>query len=245
MSTIEGVKSNRDKYTSRLKSKYPEKEYPDDESLFGQINEDYDDYDKKITEYESREKSLTDLFSSDPRSAAFLMDWRKGEDPIVSLIRKFGIDEIQSALEDPDKQEALAQANKEYAERILEESNYEKDYQKNIEATLSMLETMQTEEGLSEEEIDKAVDFLMRIVKDGLLGKFTRESMTMALNALNYDKAVAQADREGEVRGRNTRIEEKLRKSKNGDNLPTLAGKHSSSGPQKPKTMFDLANEAM
>ena len=34
------VKSNRDRYMERLKTKYPDKEIADDEALFGQTNDD-------------------------------------------------------------------------------------------------------------------------------------------------------------------------------------------------------------
>ena len=81
------VKSNRDKYAERLKSRYPDREFADDEAIFGQINDDYDNYDKELSTYREREKALSDLFASNPRSAAFLTDWRNGEDPIVGLVR--------------------------------------------------------------------------------------------------------------------------------------------------------------
>ncbi|MEG2599573.1 MAG: hypothetical protein RSA66_08875 [Muribaculaceae bacterium] len=219
------VKSNRDRYSERLKSKYPDKEYSDDEALFGQINDDYDGYDQQLSEYQVREKSLSDLFASNPRSATFLTDWRNGEDPIVAMVRKFG-DDFKSALEDPDKQEALATANKEYAERISKERDYDEQYQKNITATLSTLEKMQQEEGISDDDIDKAMDLLIGIMKDGLLGNFAKESILMAIKALNHDGDVEQADREGEVRGRNIKIEEKLRKGGKNDGTANLAGKN-------------------
>lgn len=219
------VKNNRSRYAERLKAKYPDKEYADDEELFGQINDDYDGYDKQLSEYQSREKSLSDLFTSNPHSAAFLTDWRNGEDPIVGMIRKFG-DDFKEALEDPDKQEALAAANKEYAERIAKESEYEEEYQKNINDTLTTLEQMQQEDGLSDDEIDQAMEMLMGIMKDGLLGKFSRESIHMALKAINHDSHVEQADREGEVRGKNSKIEEKLRKGGKSDGTANLAGKN-------------------
>lgn len=225
MSKNTEAKSNRDRYTERLKAKYPDEEFADDEALFGQINDDYDSYDNELSGYREREKALSDLFASNPRSAAFLTDWRNGEDPIVGLVRKFG-DDFKAALEDPEKQEALAAANKEYAERIAEEDKFEGEYQKNIGETLSMLEQMQQEEGLSDEEIDKAMDFLVGIMKDGLLGKFSRESITMALKAIRHDADVEQADREGEVRGRNTKIEEKLRKGGKSDGTANLGSKH-------------------
>lgn len=225
MSKNTEVKSNRDRYTERLKTKYPDREFADDEALFGQINDDYDSYDNELSGYREREKALSDLFASNPRSAAFLTDWRKGEDPIIGLVRKFG-DDFKAALEDPEKQEALAAANKEYAERIAQEEQYEGEYQKNISETLATLEQMQQEEGLSDEDIDSAMDFLVVIMRDGLLGKFTRESITMALKAIKHDSDVEQADREGEVRGRNTKIEEKLRKGSNSDGTASLGSKH-------------------
>lgn len=225
MSTTKGVKSNRDRYSERLKEKYPDKEFADDEALFAQINDDYDRYDKELSDYKGREKALADLFASNPRSAAFLTDWRNGEDPIVGLIRKFG-DDFKSALEDPEKQEALAAANKEYAERIAQEDKFEALYQKNIAETNEMLEMMQREDGLSDDDIDRAMEFLIGIMKDGILGKFTRDSILMALKAINHDSDVEYAEREGEVRGRNTKIKEQLRKGKRGDGTADLSGKN-------------------
>lgn len=219
------VRSNRDKYTERLKAKYPERDFADDEELFGQINDDYDSYDNELSGYREREKALSDLFASNPRSAAFLTDWRKGEDPIIGMIRKFG-DDFKAALEDPEKQEALAAANKEYAERIAQEEKYEEEYQKNIGETLATLELMQQEEGLSDEDIDNAMDFLVGIMREGLLGKFTRESVHMALKAIRHDSDVEQADHEGEIRGRNTKIQEKLRKGEKSDGTANLGSKN-------------------
>lgn len=219
------VKSNRERYTERLRAKYPDKEYADDEALFGQINDDYDSYDNELSEYKKREKAMADMFASNPRSAAFLTDWRNGGDPIVEMVRKFG-DDFKAALEDPEKADALAEANKEYAERIAEEEKYKAEYQNNIDETLSLLDQMQQEGGLSDEDIDGAMIFLIGIMRDGLLGKFSRESITMALKALKHDADVEMADREGEVRGRNTKIEEKLRKESHTDGTANLAGKH-------------------
>ena len=45
------VKSNRERYTDRLKAKYPDKEFADDEALFAQINDEYDGLDKELSGY--------------------------------------------------------------------------------------------------------------------------------------------------------------------------------------------------
>lgn len=238
MSKNTEVKSNRDRYAERLKAKHPDKEFADDEALFGQINDDYDSYDNELSGYREREKALSDLFASNPRSAAFLTDWRKGEDPIIGMVRKFG-DDFKAALEDPEKQEALAAANKEFAERIAEEERYEKEYQKNINETLATLEAMQQEEGFSDDDIDSGMDFLVGIVRDGIMGRFTKESVAMAIKAIKHDMDVEQADREGEVRGRNMKIEEKLRKDGRGDGTASLGSKNGG-GKRTAQKMPDL-----
>lgn len=231
------VKSNRDRYTERLKAKYPDKEFVDDEALFGQINEDYDGYDQELSAYRDREKKLSDLFASNPRSAAFLTGWVNGEDPLVGLIRKFG-DDFKAALEDPEKQEELAAANKEYAERIAKEKEYEDMYQKNMDTTYSNIEQVQQEDGLSDDDIDNAMTFLISIMKDGIIGLFSTDSIRMAVKALKHDNDVALADQEGEIRGRNTKIEEKLRKNGRSDGTANLAGKNG--GGSNPRNMPDF-----
>jgi len=69
MAEVKQVKSRRDQLGERLKKKYPDREYADDEALFGQINDDYDEYDNQLNGYKERESKLTDMFTRDPRSA--------------------------------------------------------------------------------------------------------------------------------------------------------------------------------
>ena len=97
----EQVKSKRQLMTERMQSRYPDKDFSDEESLYGQIYDDYDEYDKNISGYQEREKSFSDMFTSDPRSARFLTDWRNGEDPVIGLVRQFGTD-IKEAIDDPE-----------------------------------------------------------------------------------------------------------------------------------------------
>lgn len=223
-------KSNRDLYSERLKAKYPDKEFADDEALFGQINEDYEHYDNELAGYRDREKSLSDLFSSNPRAAAFLMDWRNGEDPLIGMIRKFG-DDFKNALEDPENLEALAAASKEYADRIAQEKNFEQQYMSNMNETMAVIEQVKKEEGFSDGQIDEIFVFLTKIMQDAVVGKYSKESIIMAHKALNHDADVELADREGEIRGKNTRIEEKLRKKSKTDGTANLSGKSATSTP--------------
>ena len=44
MAESEDVKGKRELFLAKLKEKYPDKEYEDEEQLFGQIYDDYDEY---------------------------------------------------------------------------------------------------------------------------------------------------------------------------------------------------------
>lgn len=228
------IKSNRDRHRERLAKKYPEKEFADDEALFGQINDDYDEYDRKIAEAEERQKAFSDMFTGDPRSARLMMDWKNGGDPAMSLIRIYG-DDILDAVNDPEKQEELAEARKEYAERLAKSKELDEAFEKNMPQSLKTLETYASEKGIPDEKIDEAMETLATINRDYMLGKITPETVELMLKAINYEADIETAAMEGEVAGRNAKIEEKLRKSKKGDGTAQIGSKHGDNPDRGPR----------
>lgn len=246
MAENNGVKSRRDQHLDRMRKKYPDKKFEDDEEIFGAISDDYDQYDQELDGYKSREKSLSDMFAADPRSAQFLVDMHKGNDPVLGLVRNFGV-EIKDVLDDPEMQGKIAEANKDYVERVAKEKGLAEEYERNMDASLETLRQFQAERGMSDEQIDAVVDLLLNIVHDGVMGKFAPETLDMATKALNYEADVQNASEEGEIAGRNARISEQLRTSQKGDGTAPLSGKNNAPAPKqaRSKNMFDLANEAM
>lgn len=240
------VKSKRDLFGERLKKKYPDREYADDEALFGQVNDDYDAYEKDLEDYKEREKRITDLFYKDPRSARFITDMANGEDPFINVIKRLGIDGVTDLLNDPSKQEEYAQANAAFLERIAKSKELEEEYQKNFAESCGLLDRVQEERGLDDATMDAAADLLRRIADEAIVGKISVESIDMALKALGHDADVAAAHDEGMVAGRNSKIAEKLRKPKGGDGTPQLAGSNNAATApvRKPMNIFDYADAA-
>lgn len=238
-------KTKKELALNRLRSKFPEDNFEDEEVLFGRINDDYDDYDKRIGEMQEREQTFADMFTNDPRSASFFMSWRKGEDPRLALIRTYGTD-IVDIINDPDKQEEVAEANKEYLDRVAEGKKYEDEYKANLAESMSYLEKLQQEKGYSDDEANELIQYLVGIYTDVTMGKFTPEALDMARKALHHDEDVAVASHEGEVRGRNEKIEEKLRTRSAGDGLAALDGKNGvrPTQPRRAESIFDLAKQA-
>lgn len=232
MTEPEEVKSNRELALERLRNKYPEEQFEDDEQLFGRINEQYAQYDNELAGYKEREGKFSDMFTSDPRSARLMMGWKDGDDPAIALMRLYGKD-LKEAIDDPDKQEAIAEANKEYMERVAKERQYEEEYSANLVESLTLLENVQQEKGLSDEQIDDAMAWFIGVAKDAMMGKFSPETIEMIIKAQNYDNDVAQAGEEGEVRGKNAKVTETLRKPTRGDGTAQLDGKNGG-GRRKP-----------
>ena len=240
------AKGKRDQFGERLKKKYPDRDYADDEALFGQINDDYDDYDNQLNQYKERESRLTDLLAKDPRSAQFITDMAKGNDPWLAVIERLGIDGVTDLMNDPGKQAAYAEANKKYVERLAKEKSLEDEYERNFAESMNLLEQIQQERGLGDETIDAAMELVIRIANEAILGKFTAGTIDMALNAVNHDADVQNARTEGTVAGRNAKIDEKLRKPKTGDGTPNLAGSNNAPTRQGKMAMniFDYADAA-
>ncbi len=74
------------------------------------------------------------------------------------------------------------------------------------------------------DEIDDATRILVeRMIKDlreeMSKGEISRQMMESILHAINYERDLAQADHDGEVRGRNARIEEFLNTQQEGDGI--------------------------
>lgn len=227
------VKSRRDAMVERLKGRYPEKEFVDDEAIYGQIYDDYDNYDNDIEGFKEREASLVDLFNKNPSAARFITDLAKGEDPWIAVIKRLGIDGITDLLNNPEKQEEYAKANADYVEKLGKETALEDEYNANRSESLALLERIQGEKQLSDEQMDAAYALITKIAKEAIMGKFSEETVNMALNALNHDTDVENARAEGAIAGKNAKIDEKLRKADEGDGMP-MSGSGNSTKAQRP-----------
>lgn len=235
--------TRKGKHLKRMKEKYPDRNLDDDEELFGAIGDDYDEYDEKVGAYEKEFNSMRDLLKNDPRSGQFLTDMHEGKSPWASYIRLYG-PELKDMLDDPDTIDQIAEAEREYKERVAQSQKADEEYEANIKQTIQMLEGYKTSRGMDDDAIDDVLAAAIGIVRDGIVGKFTEDTLDMICKALNHDKDVAEANETGRIAGRNDRINERLKTSQKGDGTVPLGGKSNTAGGNKYKSIFDLAAEA-
>lgn len=216
--------SKRDALKKRLSAKYPDKNFDDEEAMFGQISDDYDNSEKELNRYRDDEKKLTDMFNADERNGALFADFANGGDPRLTLIKLYGED-VVDMINDPEKQEEVAAANKEYVDRVAKEKSLEEEYKKNLDDSLQAADAWQQKNNLTDEQVDEAFQFIVQIASDAIVGKFTEESLDLARKSITHDSDVEEAGNAGEIRGRNAKIDMKLKKRNNSDGVPSLGGK--------------------
>ena len=85
---------------------------------------------------------------------------------------------------------------------------------------------------------------LFSIISDATSGVISTATAETLLRAVSFDRAVGIALHEGEVKGRNARIEEQLISSTKSDGVPALGGARGSNSPRRSQSIFDLAGEA-
>lgn len=242
---MEGIKneeltSKKAKIKHRLKGKYPDIDVENEEVLYGKIDDDFDAFDSELGAYKSREKTFSDMFTSDPRSATFLMSWKNGGDPVVELVRQFGTDGLKEMIDDPEKLEEIAQANREYLDKVAESKAFEEEYKQNLAASLEAISKVEGDDA----EIDEAITWLFKVGRDASKGIVNPEDLKLAIKAMTFDRATADAEYQGEVRGRNAKIEEKMR-SAEGDGMPQLGSRTIPVREnRKVNSIFDLAEGA-
>lgn len=227
----------------RVRKRHPDTEWEDEDAMYGQFGADYDEDQAALEGYRQNEKDFADMFANDPRSAEFFADMHNGRDPLLGLVARYG-EEIRDILDDPERQAELAEAQREYVERVTRNRQLEQEYKENLAESMRQLDAVQEQLGLSDDEVDQAMSLLVALANDAVVGKFSPETIEMAAKALRHDQDVASARQEGEIAGRNAKIDEELKRPEQGDGMPRLSGTSEPPAQKQGQSIFDLASQA-
>lgn len=163
-----------------------------------------------------RQGKLAEALTSDPRVSQLLADVVAGKKNAHSaLVRYFGKDFLSVEEGTPEYEEMMKQEQERMQE--LEDSHKRKnDYESNLEKSMPIIQDYCKENGHdSEEWLDSIFEKMLSPV---FRGEYTPELCAMFDKAINYDTDIEDAQKAGEVKGRNMNINKM--KSDNGDGLP-------------------------
>lgn len=243
----QNVMSSRDKLKERYAKKYPEKDFNTEESanlVDDEVLAELDAYEAELEGYRANDQKIKDLFNQDPRSGRFLVSWAAGGgNPIQYLLDIFGPD-ITEALESEEGRAKIIESTNKYLERKAANEEGEAQRMANYEQSVNDLATFAQEKGISDEQAVEVFEKVNQIAFDVIDGKYTREAYEMAYNAMNYTADVESARKEGEVAGRNAKIEERLAKVEKPAEMPPAVGGQGAGVPETSKkkrsNMFGL-----
>lgn len=245
----EGVTTSRDRIRERLMKEYPDTDFNaenasdvENDSIVSLLEK----YDAELEGYRSNDKRVRELFDSDPRSGRFFVNWMaSGGDPIQYLLDIFG-PELTEAMESEEGRAKIVESTNKYLERKAENEKGEAERMANYEQSVNDLTAFAEENGLSEKQAVAVFEKVNQIAYDAIDGKYSREAFEMAYKAMNYDGAVESARKEGEVTGRNAKIEERLGKvTKKPEMPPALGGQGGAAPEPAPKKGSDPMLDAM
>lgn len=243
------IKSSREAFVARVKNRHPELDESDEENFYSAINADYDEDDEsreELKKYREDDEKLRGIFESDPRMANIFLGMARGENVLEYLIENFGQDFLD-AINDPENEEArerIAKKQQEWLEKQAKSKEIMEQTEANIDTALDAFDAVAEEVGADEETKEEAFRKFVEFQQRAIVNDIDEDMWRLFFNGVTYDADVEQAGMEGETRGRNAKISEKLRGSE--ERNPMGMGGAAAPAPKSNgrKSIFDLASEA-
>jgi len=238
-------KSRRDTFREGFATRHPDVDMNDEEAYYGALGDEYAANEEELRRSRADNEKLNRMFMENPNAAYFMNDMLDGKEQMgVSLMRHFG-ETFKDAVEDPTEEnvKAFADALDEHAARIKENDRLQAEFEGNVEASEQTIDGWAREHKATPEQVDAMRDFINKQFGNLLSGIITPQMLDFAFKGLNYDTDVVAAEASGAAKGRNERIQERLRKGKT-DGVPVIQGGGKARQQPHAKSIFDLASEA-
>lgn len=210
------AKSKRDSYLEGFRKKHPDWQDDDEDGFYGALMEDDAAMDDQMNGYKSREEELSTALSGSPLNAALFLDAVNGEPIPLSILKRYP-NEVKAWLDDPENSEAVEGVFQNLADRMAKNKELDAEADKNLQETQALMEQMIADGELaSEDEANAVVELLGKIAVGMTMNHLEKDWIIAAKNALNHDTDVEAARTEGEINGRNAKIEAKRNSNSKG-----------------------------
>lgn len=219
----------------RMKSRYPDRNFDEVESPDGIISkssleesiaEALADDENRINEYSEKQKTyeadaevLSTVFNKSPRAAIFLTTLAATGNPAAAIYKAYGADALK-ALEEGKASEFITEMEAKDAATREEDAKFEEEKEANLKASFEALDAWGNEKGLSDEDKINVFMRFYNILQDATIGKYSIDLFEMGWKADHYGEDVENARHEGEVTGRNAKIQEMARKRRDTQAMP-------------------------
>lgn len=217
------VKTKRDILLERMRGKYPDRDFADDDGLYDAVIGDFDDYESTVAKHKEVDDKLSGMFESNPQFAGMFLSALNGDrNPVLSMIETYG-DDFRSYLDDPENAESIAEANAKFVERLNGEKELEAKYEANLEQSLKIADEIEASGQYTREQVDLAFKAVLDDANRAIMGEINQDMLMTKLKGINHDNDIQEAVEEATVRAKNQKID--LKKKNLKDELPMIDGK--------------------
>lgn len=218
---MQSAKSKKDTLLEAHKGRHPELNAEDEDGFYGSLNDDYANYDNRISDLETQnnkyKKDQDDFLSAmnaNENNAEFVDGMMNGKDWVETAVGIHGYDGLIEYLQSEEAREKYKAADAAHKEKIAKSKELDDEATANAEKTDAEIQQAIADGRFTQEQYDDAVSKLFDI-SDGLeLNVCKPEWIEMVIKADNHDANVAKAREDGMVEGRNQGIEENIGKKK-------------------------------
>lgn len=237
----------------RLQPSYPDMDFsspngPDGpngpDNLLQAVSELLSKLETENATYKQHEDQLMGLLKVDDRAAGFINEWLRTGNAALAFRKHFGA-KAYEAMNTEEGAAILAELQADDARKEAESNALKQEKQANLEQSLDAFDRWADEKGFTDQQ---KLDLFIRMnnmLQDAEKGIYSVDLFQMAFLADNYSTDVESARREGEVAGRNARIDQIMKN--NGQQRPSSVpmlqgqGQRSVEGPkEKPMTEGDM-----
>lgn len=211
-------KTSKDKVFERVRTRRPDWKDDDLDGMYDALDEEYSEMSAGIDRYKANDDKLREMLLSDPEIAGVFYDIMNGANPAVSFVRHFG-DRIKDAAEDEQLMKEFEAASAEYKKRVDEENTLRATREANTASAVQAIDSFRQEKGLNDEEMAAFLSELFAILDSFITLDIKPDMLDKLYKAMHYDADVDDAARLGEIKGRNSKIKEEIRRRK-GDGVP-------------------------
>ncbi len=220
VATDESKQSGLSRFKERVRSARPNGAYSDDddEEYFNQAESWIDELQQDSARYKAFSDKLLRRFEEDPDEAQAILAYTEGT-PLVAAIRQYKGDEALTMEEGKEGWDEYQKAGEARKQLLKDQQSLIDELRKNDEESNEVFEEWATEIGLDEEQKEAVRTLIMSDLENMSKGKITKDMYNRYRDAMNHDKDVDGARRQGEIDGKNQSIEAR-RSRMTGSGLP-------------------------
>jgi hypothetical protein len=211
-------------FADRLKSRFPDREFENDDQMQEALVEYLDELEQNDKMTREANEKLVQVLQDVPELTAMIRDIAQGASFTEALSRHVDLDELTPVEGDPDY-EAWGQNMEQRKKTRAEKQSRQKALDENIKMSLSEIEAFADENGMEEADVKSFIGTVNDFVGEIVDGKITKKTLAKLKKAIDYDMDVDAAVKQGEVAGKNAKIEKTKmaeKKKATGDGLPNL-----------------------